>query len=109
MLSAQFGIGGRVRTAKQHGAFGQLIQGFSSILEQHHDGFKVRGIGVAADLADTRRNVGGQLGAIQRFYIMRIDPVELLDRKSVVSGKSVSVRVDLGGRSIIKKKELTDD
>src|SRR3546814_12903172 len=27
------------------------------------------------------------------------------DRKSVVSGKSVSVRVDLGGRVIIKKKE----
>src|SRR3546814_16936008 len=27
-----------------------------------------------------------------------------LDRKSVVSGKSVSVRVDLGGRGIIKKK-----
>src|SRR3546814_20476147 len=26
------------------------------------------------------------------------------DRKSVVEGKSVSVRVDLGGRSIIKKK-----
>src|SRR3546814_21132320 len=28
----------------------------------------------------------------------------ILDRKSVVSGKSVSVRVDLGGRRIIKKK-----
>src|SRR3546814_15945189 len=28
------------------------------------------------------------------------------DRKSVVSGKSVSVRVDLGGRRIIKKKNL---
>src|SRR3546814_19893754 len=28
-----------------------------------------------------------------------------IDRKSVVSGKSVSVRVDLGGRRIIKKKE----
>src|SRR3546814_12470911 len=27
-----------------------------------------------------------------------------LDRKSVVSGKSVSVRVDLGGRRIIQKK-----
>src|SRR3546814_13676780 len=26
------------------------------------------------------------------------------DRKSVVSGKSVSVRVDLGGRGVIKKK-----
>src|SRR3546814_17522672 len=29
----------------------------------------------------------------------------LADRKSVVSGKSVSVRVDLGGRRIIKKKK----
>src|SRR3546814_20964930 len=29
------------------------------------------------------------------------------DRKSVVSGKSVSVRVDLGGRRIINKKNLT--
>src|SRR3546814_4526923 len=28
------------------------------------------------------------------------------DRKSVVSGKSVSVRVDLGGRSIIQKTQL---
>src|SRR3546814_11302702 len=31
--------------------------------------------------------------------------VVLTDRKSVVSGKSVSVRVDLGGRRIIKKKK----
>src|SRR3546814_14427869 len=29
---------------------------------------------------------------------------EAADRKSVVSGKSVSVRVDLGGRRIIKNK-----
>src|SRR3546814_11800892 len=29
-----------------------------------------------------------------------------LDRQSVVSGKSVSVRVDLGGRRIIKQKNL---
>src|SRR3546814_6720541 len=28
------------------------------------------------------------------------------DRKSVVSGKSVSVRVDVGGRRIIKKKKI---
>src|SRR3546814_12039480 len=28
----------------------------------------------------------------------------VLDRKSVVSGKSVSVRVDIGGRCILKKK-----
>src|SRR3546814_13980438 len=30
---------------------------------------------------------------------------EAIDRKSVVSGKSVSVRVDPGGRRIIKKKK----
>src|SRR3546814_15042850 len=31
------------------------------------------------------------------------------DRKSVVEGKSVSVRVDLGGRRIIKKKKKERD
>src|SRR3546814_12965234 len=30
----------------------------------------------------------------------------ILDRKSVVEGKSVSVRVDLGGGRIIKKKKI---
>src|SRR3546814_14977701 len=33
---------------------------------------------------------------------------EAADRKSVVSGKSVSVRVDLGGRRIIKQKNKTE-
>src|SRR3546814_12173965 len=32
-----------------------------------------------------------------------------IDRKSVVTGKSVSVRVDLGGRRIIKKKNKIYD
>src|SRR3546814_14301510 len=36
------------------------------------------------------------------IYRRQFKPSE--DRKSVVSGKSVSVRVDLGGRRIIKKK-----
>src|SRR3546814_20602414 len=31
------------------------------------------------------------------------------DRKSVVEGKSVSVRVDLGGRRILKKKQTNHD
>src|SRR3546814_18664964 len=34
--------------------------------------------------------------------------VQFTDRKSVVSGKSVSVRVDLGGRRIIKKKKIKE-
>src|SRR3546814_13444902 len=38
----------------------------------------------------------------QRPGVRGRDPAE--DRKSVVWGKSVSVRVDLGGRRIIKKK-----
>src|SRR3546814_20128437 len=33
--------------------------------------------------------------------------VVVRDRKSVVSGKSVSVRGDLGGRRVITKKQLT--
>src|SRR3546814_13411362 len=35
----------------------------------------------------------------------RADPADRGDRKSVVEGKSVSVRVDLGGRRIINKKK----
>src|SRR3546814_18267150 len=31
-------------------------------------------------------------------------PIVVLDRKSVVEGKRVAVRVDLGGRRLIKKK-----
>src|SRR3546814_15462975 len=36
--------------------------------------------------------------ALQRFATDHSDDRELADRKSVVQGKSVSVRVDLGGR-----------
>src|SRR3546814_20859613 len=48
-----------------------------------------------ADLAFAGRQQAGAVGA---------DQARLADRKSVVEGKRVSVRVDLGGRSIIKKK-----
>src|SRR3546814_13778134 len=41
----------------------------------------------------------------QQRYAIDIARPNQLDRKSVVSGKSVSVRVDLGGRLIIKKKK----
>src|SRR3546814_17690232 len=36
-----------------------------------------------------------------------IGTTRISDRKSVVSGKSGSVRVDLGGRRILKKKKTT--
>src|SRR3546814_16302425 len=44
----------------------------------------------------TRREIGSDAGWHRKA-----------DRKSVVSGKRVSVRVDLGGRRIIKKKNKT--
>src|SRR3546814_16010445 len=52
----------------------------------------------------TRRQ--GIARAGQRTHLQRRDPAPAgrVDRKSVVEGKSVSVRVDLGGCRIIKKK-----
>src|SRR3546814_13690371 len=49
-----------------------------------------------------RRN---KRGRIFRAPHPQYDPSCQTDRKSVVEGKSVSVRVDLGGRRIIKKKK----
>src|SRR3546814_11172083 len=49
---------------------------------------------------------GDGRAACQLFAAGAVDDqtvLQLLDRKSVVSGKSVSVRVELGGSSIIKK------
>src|SRR3546814_13785184 len=54
--------------------------------------------------ADERLDDVGGLGAFHGAHAGgRL--VEQQDRKSVVSGKSVSVRVDLGWRRIIKKKK----
>src|SRR3546814_17101561 len=39
------------------------------------------------------------------YIVVSRSDIHTLDRKSVGSGKSVSVRVDLGGRSTIKKKK----
>src|SRR3546814_13958712 len=56
-----------------------------------------------------RGNAGGQgdaaLGPSAQPRRDRRDRLDRGDRKSVVYGKSVSVRVDLGGRRIIKKKK----
>src|SRR3546814_14789098 len=49
-----------------------------------------------------RKAVRSRAPRAQYFRIWRYS----VDRKSVVSGKSVSVRVDLGGRRIMKKKTL---
>src|SRR3546814_19437262 len=48
----------------------------------------------------------GGRGETQNMFFHRLTPSSI-DRESVVKGKSVSVRVDLGGRRIIKKKKTT--
>src|SRR3546814_13549318 len=58
-------------------------------------GYALMGAAVLLALAMRR----GALSAIGPF-----SAVAAADRKSVVQGKSVSVRVDLGGRRILKKK-----
>src|SRR3546814_19443434 len=67
-------------------------------------------LGAAERLGDDHRGVVGRLGGERQDGIFDGNAVahveaELGDRKSVVSGKSLSVRVDLGGGGIIKKKK----
>src|SRR3546814_20178785 len=59
---------------------------------------------IAARVVDVngRHGISGALLPFSAEGAVRV--VDALDRKSVVSGQSVSVRVDLGGRRIIKKK-----
>src|SRR3546814_19696401 len=60
-------------------------------------------------LAERERRVGIRTAGQERRYVGRqVGVVGLEDRKSVVWGKSVSVRVDVGGRRIIKKKSKTN-
>src|SRR3546814_17958827 len=58
-----------------------------------------------AVLRSFARNAGGITLLSQMSIYSELKHGEL-DRKRVVSGKSVSVRVDLGGRRIIKKKTI---
>src|SRR3546814_15049450 len=60
-------------------------EGVSGDVDAGHDALQVLDV-----ISDADRRKGGAVR---------------VDRKSVVSGKSVSVRVDLGGRRIIKKKK----
>src|SRR3546814_11220311 len=55
----------------------------------------------ADDAGDDRED---QIEGADVLVVRRHEPAE--DRKSVVEGKSVSVRVDLGGRRINNKKSI---
>src|SRR3546814_13618426 len=68
------------------------------------------GFGAEADFKDSALNMAyamqGGLGLPDKGCYFDADKQDT-DRKSVVSGQSVSVRVDLGGRRIIKQPRST--
>src|SRR3546814_16598948 len=63
---------------------------------------RISGQGVVIGVQDFAF-MGGSMGvAVGEAFVAGV--ADAIDRKSVVAGKSVSVRVDLGGRRNLKKK-----
>src|SRR3546814_313027 len=56
------------------------------------------------DVMAVAESFDARFSALRRHYLYRV--VNRPDRKSVVEGKCVSVRVDLGGCRIINKKHM---
>src|SRR3546814_13528694 len=83
------------------GVGGAAVRG-GDVLDQRRelDGYLVEGL--AREGAHGRRDLGGGRDHVERRPGVQLADGE--DRKSVVEGKSVSVRVDLGGRRILKTK-----
>src|SRR3546814_15501219 len=60
---------------------------------------------IVSDQSGDERKQLDEISTKIKTLTMHLD-IAVLDRKSVVQGKSVSVRVDLGGRRIIKTKKI---
>src|SRR3546814_21105911 len=84
------------RPVAEHLEKGVVARGVADLVE-----VVVLAAGTQAALDIGRAHVAALLRA--KEHVLELDHARV-DRKSVVSGKSVSVRVDLGGRRIIKKK-----
>src|SRR3546814_12621090 len=81
------------------GPFGSMVGSLDRLSASEAAAIRPRVIDVVTVKAsDTVQSLAGRM-AYDDYKLER------LDRKSVVLGKSVSVRVDLGGRRIIKKKK----
>src|SRR3546814_17523142 len=73
--------------------------GMSEFYGAHDDESSLRTLERALELGVTHYDTSNVYGRGANEQLLG-----RLDRKSVVQGKSVSVRVDLGGRRILKKK-----
>src|SRR3546814_17824812 len=87
---------------------------FAELLDSKREAAADVDAAVAAILAEVRkRGDAALIDYTRRFDRLDLPPATLripeseleADRKSVVSGKSVAVRVDLGGRRILQKKK----
>src|SRR3546814_11581535 len=59
----------------------------------------------ASGCAQKRGAPPARIADIDKAGVFALSPITGIDRKSVVYGKGVSVRLDLGGRRILKKKK----
>src|SRR3546814_6541401 len=80
------------------------IIGFGKIGQALAKAFARSGIEVSIATTRAPESFAADAAAIGATIIPTTLEEAIKDRKSVVQGKSVSVRVDLGGRRIIKKK-----
>src|SRR3546814_21164252 len=96
-------------------AFTTSIEAREGVTTGISAGDRARTVAVAIDAGKSRDDIvtpGHIFPLIARDggVLVRAGHTEAsVDRKSAVSGKSVSVRVELGGRWIIKKKEKNAD
>src|SRR3546814_14411634 len=103
-VESRFNPTAKAPTSSARGLYQFTTQTWLATLDRHGAS---HGLGWAANAI--ARDGGGRLSIAdpalrQQILDLRDDPG---DRKSVVSGKRVAVRVDLGGRRIIKKKTHT--
>src|SRR3546814_18470370 len=94
-----------------HGAAQAVSHGVQSLTDRLPQGNPVRqivGETVASDDAALRQREADYQARVPDSMASYAGAAagEVVDRKSVVSGKRVSVRVDLGGRRIIKKTKI---
>src|SRR3546814_11511495 len=96
------GVAGEVDALREEGVqFGLVgIDRFPGLVDP---GLRLRR--VRDRLGDVREPLApGHRGLLPAAGVLQ--PARLLDRKGVVWGKSGSVRVGLGGRSLVKKKKI---
>src|SRR3546814_18776655 len=80
-----------------------LLAGIQSIPDELYEAARIDGAGAWAQFSHVTLPALAPIMLVVSILTNAGD-FKLLDRKSVVKGKSESVRIDVGGRRIIKKK-----